>query len=249
MAQLTAVILCAGRGTRIRDLTRAPKCLLEIDGHSLLQRQITALQRCGVDRIRVVTGYEQQMIRDHVNARIGGKGIEFVHNPDYEALGNTHSMWLGIRDVTSHCLIFDGDLLFPPSILQEFLRDGGNGFVVGDGSLDDIECAKALVDDTARVRLLVDKRAVTPVELERYRFVGEAMGIIGVPACEMIGLAARCETYLSAPEHGLDNWEKFFNVYLDERPYGFWQTKNADWTEIDTLDDFRKAGGVIPALS
>lgn len=60
---MRAVILAAGRGSRLGSLAEnRPKCLVELEGKPLLERQITALRRGGVDEIAVVCGYRAEMI-------------------------------------------------------------------------------------------------------------------------------------------------------------------------------------------
>lgn len=53
-----AVILAAGRGSRMRGLTaEKPKCLVELAGRPLLHWQMDALRAGGIDRLLVVRGY------------------------------------------------------------------------------------------------------------------------------------------------------------------------------------------------
>jgi len=60
---MRAVILAAGRGRRLRHLGGdRPKCLVELAGRPLIERQIAALRRGGVDEIGVVRGYHAAMI-------------------------------------------------------------------------------------------------------------------------------------------------------------------------------------------
>ena len=60
---MRAVILCAGRGRRLGPLGKGrPKCLVELDGKPLIERQIAALRRGGVNEIGVVRGYCGEMI-------------------------------------------------------------------------------------------------------------------------------------------------------------------------------------------
>jgi choline kinase len=60
---MRAVILAAGRGSRLGHLgDDRPKCLVELEGRPLIQRQIAALRRGGVDEIGVVRGYRAEMI-------------------------------------------------------------------------------------------------------------------------------------------------------------------------------------------
>jgi choline kinase len=60
---IRAVILAAGRGRRLRHAGGdRPKCLVELAGKPLIERQIAALRRGGVDEIGVVRGYRAEMI-------------------------------------------------------------------------------------------------------------------------------------------------------------------------------------------
>jgi choline kinase len=60
---MRAVILAAGRGSRLGHLgDDRPKCFVELEGKPLIERQIAALRRGGVDEIGVVRGYRAEMI-------------------------------------------------------------------------------------------------------------------------------------------------------------------------------------------
>jgi len=60
---IRAVILAAGRGSRMGDLCEErPKCLVELEGASLIARQIIALRRGGASEIGAVRGYRAEMI-------------------------------------------------------------------------------------------------------------------------------------------------------------------------------------------
>jgi choline kinase len=60
---MRAVILAAGRGSRMGPLgDDRPKCLVELEGRPLLDRQIAALRRGGVDEIGIVRGYRADML-------------------------------------------------------------------------------------------------------------------------------------------------------------------------------------------
>jgi choline kinase len=63
---MKAVILAAGRGSRMKTLTaRQPKCLVRLAGKPLLFWQLSALAAAGVDNIAVVAGYCGEMIREY----------------------------------------------------------------------------------------------------------------------------------------------------------------------------------------
>ena len=54
---MKAIILAAGKGTRLRPLTNSkPKCLVELAGKSLLEHQLDTLFECGITDIHVIGG-------------------------------------------------------------------------------------------------------------------------------------------------------------------------------------------------
>ena len=55
---MNAIILAAGRGSRMKNLTSdKPKCLVQLNGKTLIQWQLDALNQAGISNIAVVTGY------------------------------------------------------------------------------------------------------------------------------------------------------------------------------------------------
>ncbi|MBF0179869.1 MAG: phosphocholine cytidylyltransferase family protein [Magnetococcales bacterium] len=71
---MRAVILAAGRGSRMGSLTgERPKCLVELRGRPLLEWQLAALNEAGIGAIALVTGYRREML-------VGRVATEF-HNP------------------------------------------------------------------------------------------------------------------------------------------------------------------------
>ena len=66
--KIKAVILAAGVGSRIRPLTdNCPKCLLEIEGNTVLEMMISHIQDCGINEVLFVVGYLQEKIKEYVN--------------------------------------------------------------------------------------------------------------------------------------------------------------------------------------
>ena len=60
---MKAIIIAAGTGSRLNPLTDdKPKCMLELNGKTLLQYQIEALRGAGIDRIVLIKGYRKEML-------------------------------------------------------------------------------------------------------------------------------------------------------------------------------------------
>jgi choline kinase len=71
---MKAIILAAGRGSRMKTLTdEQPKCLTELRGRTLLDWQLAALRGAGIAEIAIVTGYRRETLAD--------RGLVEFHNP------------------------------------------------------------------------------------------------------------------------------------------------------------------------
>ena len=63
---MKAIILAAGRGSRMGNLTEEkPKCLIDFRGRPLLNWQLEAITRAGVSDVALVTGYKSDLFGDY----------------------------------------------------------------------------------------------------------------------------------------------------------------------------------------
>jgi choline kinase len=101
-----AVILAAGRGSRLHDVTgNGNKCLAPIGGSTLLGRQIQALTACGIDAITVVAGFRAEDVR-----RACGTKVSFVINREYESTNSLYSLWLAQEQIADGFVVLNGDV-------------------------------------------------------------------------------------------------------------------------------------------
>lgn len=117
---MRAVILAAGRGSRMDDLTAdRPKCLVEIEGRTLLDRQVRALTLGGVDEVGIVTGWCAEAF--------GDTGAVHFHNPRWaettmvESLA-TAAAWLDREPV----LVSYGDIVYSPATVRRLAAVEGD---------------------------------------------------------------------------------------------------------------------------
>lgn len=60
---MKAIILAAGRGSRMKELTdNQPKCLVKLQGKPLIEWQLEAIRSAGITKIAIVTGYKKELI-------------------------------------------------------------------------------------------------------------------------------------------------------------------------------------------
>lgn len=123
----SAIILAAGRGSRLRTVTEKPKALLEIRGEVLIERLIKQLQAKGIDDITIVTGYRHKdfyYLEDKYD-------IELVYNKKWFCTNNIISFIKGFeahsRELSQYgTIILDADIYInDESIIQTKIDTSG----------------------------------------------------------------------------------------------------------------------------
>ena len=238
-----AIVLAAGRGSRMRGLTSEPKILLPVGRQTILERHLRIFVKLGIHTISLVVGYRKGEVIKAATAFASQLDLSYVWNEDYANKGNGYSLFLGIdKSAIGPVLIFDGDLVYSEEILRRFVdAEWANAMLVGKGSLDDIECAKTLVDASDAVRKTVDKRALTEQELEQYRFAGEAIGIMKFSAKYRAELVQLSRDFFSQERNLSLNWEHLMSRFFLNHHVSCHREESTDWIEIDTPEDYREA--------
>ncbi len=242
MSSLTALILAAGYGSRIADVTTDPKSLLKINEKSLMDWHFASLAAVGIKNVVVVTGYKREVLEDYLGKFNSDFNLSFAINDDYKVKGNTYSLYYGLEKVQNEFLLFDADLIYETAILKSFVQDqGANQILVGESSIDDIECAKTMIDNNGFVRMTIDKRAVSAEERTKYNFAGEAIGILKFSKSYRDDMFNECHKFLSDPKNISKNWEHVMNEFLFTHEMTIHQSASNKWVEIDNREDYTRA--------
>jgi choline kinase len=110
-----AVISAAGLGSRLGlDM---PKCLVELEGHSLIYYLLNLLG--DVPDVRIVVGFKEQQVIDYVRAI--RPDVTFVRNANYANSTNAYSLYLATRHLTEPYLSIDGDMYVEPESFFRFV--------------------------------------------------------------------------------------------------------------------------------
>lgn len=120
-----AIIAAAGLGSRLG--LGLPKCMIEIEGTTLISRMIRQLER-HVENIRVAVGYREEMIIEHL--RKNHPSTVIARNRDYRTTNTAHSHALAARHLQGKTLFLDGDLLIRPDSLSNFIASAANANVL-----------------------------------------------------------------------------------------------------------------------
>jgi len=126
-----AIILSAGQGSRLGHLVDdRPKCLIDFNGRSLLDRQLNALDANGVGEAVVVTGFHDELIDRALAARSGGPSVRTIFNPFFKVADNTGSLFMAREELTGDCLVWNGDTLVSRALMKRVVENDRGGICV-----------------------------------------------------------------------------------------------------------------------
>ena len=104
-----AVLLAAGRGTRMRELTsNLPKPMIEVRGKPVLEHIVEGLRGAGVTRFLAIVGYRAEVVRNHF-----GNQLEYVTQEIQDGTGRVVDLARDFADNEPFVLGY-GDILVDP---------------------------------------------------------------------------------------------------------------------------------------
>lgn len=122
---MQAIILAAGMGKRLGELTKAnTKCMVKVNGVTLIERVLRQLDLLDLNRIVLVIGYEGQKVRDYVSTLEISTKIEYVENKVYDKTNNIYSLALAKQQLQEDdTLLLESDLIFDSKMLDLILNN------------------------------------------------------------------------------------------------------------------------------
>lgn len=122
---LNAIILAAGYGSRIAELTTKPKCLLKIQNKTLLEHNINYLINIGITNIYISVGYQKNLIKRQLNKFKKKCKIYFVEINNFYTNGSSFSLYEVIKSQKkiSDTIFLHADNFYDPKILHEILNN------------------------------------------------------------------------------------------------------------------------------
>lgn len=175
---MKAIILAAGRGSRMKDKTDVlPKCLTRLWNKTLLDWQLNAINGAGINDIAIITGYRADEIRSRYPE------LNYFHNDVWDKTQMVATLmraapWL----TTDDCIVSYADIVYTSKAI-ELLRSSTADIAITyhtkfldlwkdrfDNPLDDIETFK-LDGDSNLVEIGRKAKALNEIE-------GQYMGLL-----------------------------------------------------------------------
>ena len=245
---MRAIILAAGSGLRLGQHTKdVPKALLDLNGKSILERQISLLREHGVNEIFVVTGYKRE--------KYVLKNVEYIFNPRYSETEQLASMMVARTKIFDDVLIIFGDIIFDSQILQQILASNDDIAIAIDLDWEKSynerpDNPKSLADKVLinQKKILRISAKVTSLDIEN-QTVGEFLGVIKLSANGSRTIIKKYEELEKSHVgrfHDANSLEKakladILQELIDSKIEISFIPVNGKWCEIDTPKDLERA--------
>ena len=252
---MKAIIIAAGQGQRLRPYTSdRPKCMVEIQGKSLIERQVEAYRRAGVTDIVVIRGY--------LAKRLQLPGVRYIDNPRFKENNILESLMCAREELVGDVLVSYGDITFHPDLVPALLEKQAPLMVVvdldwkkiyegrDDHPVDQAElCAaeEVAIDmnmPSAHRVLTLGKQVGEDVGIGEFiglaKISGPALGRL-VAYYDRALLRGREEPFQAAPTLRQAYLTDLLNEAIEGGEYihPFWI--RGGWREIDTVQDYERA--------
>lgn len=167
---MQAVILAAGMGKRLKELTKYnTKCMVRVNGVTLIERMLHQLECWNLTRIVVVIGYEGRKLQKYIEELEIKTPIVYIENKIYDRTNNIYSLALA-KDILCQddTLLLESDLIFEDSVIGELLHDERSTLALVDRyeSWMDGTCMK--LGEGGRIEAFISRKNFNFAESESY---------------------------------------------------------------------------------
>lgn len=244
-----AIIIAAGMGTRLMPLTEnKPKCMLEINGKTILQRQIDVFKECGFTDIIFIKGYKKEVINY--------PELKYYINTNYKNNNILESLFYAESEMNDEIVVSYSDIIFEKGVLEKLMQSRADISLIIDTDWlshykgryqHPVEEAEKVEVENGRVTKIT--KSISPTHTH-----GEFIGLTKFSAVGAEILKSNYQIvkklFGDKPFHDAVSVEKAYLTdmiqELIDRGYDIFSVDiGGGWAEIDTHEDLEKARNVI----
>lgn len=228
-----AIILAAGQSSRLHPLTiTIPKCLLKIGNTTILDYNLSILERAGIEDIVLLVGHQGHILEEKY-----GNRLECIFYEDYKKTNNLYTLNSAIRHLDQETLVMFSDVLIDFKTLKNIINSKS------DYNL--LVHQKDILEGTMKVKVRDDSIHEIGSHIPQTEADGNFVGIAKFSSNGTKVLRSKiksiCETKKMTQE--------YYTVVLNEIAFEGGQINfvnvETPWIEIDTIEDYEKARTVV----
>jgi choline kinase len=242
---MDGIILAAGMATRLKPLTNdKPKTLIEIKNKPIIKYIIDNLLFYNIKKILIVTGFQEEKIKNYIKNNYDSKKFVFITNKDYKKTNNAYSLLLTENFVNNDFILLDSDIIFEKEIIKLLLDNHSDGakFAIKKGKVLEEEM-KVIINEKNEI-VKIGK------EIDIKKSYGESIGIEYIPKNFVSPLFKTLkkriidekkinEFYENSFQEMINNGYKFFGIDIGK----------LEAIEIDYKEDLKKAEAICEKIN
>ena len=231
MSNMRAIILAAGRSTRMLPLTQdIPKCLLPIGEETILEYQLRLIRGNGISDIIIVNGFAAENVE-----KIAGNGIIYIYNKNFLTTNSIYSLFLAKDYLDSDVLLLNSDILVNKKLMSMLVDENFSNAIIVDFN-------KKLYDGEMNVKTSNGFVVEIGKNIPAKKADGESVQLckFGEQSAHLL----KNEIALLIENKHVDKFPAYaFKPVIEKIGLKAVDTESNNWFEIDTIDDYRTACG------
>lgn len=243
---MDAIILAAGMGKRLKNLTKdKTKCMITVNGITLIERMLSQLDKLNLNKIVLVVGYQSEKLIEFIATLKINTPIEYIHNNIYDKTNNIYSLYLAKQYLeTSDCLILESDLIFEDGILEDLVNDNRPNLALVDKFESWMDGTVVTIDNDDNILNFYTKDQFSFEEIKNYyktvntyKFSNEFSKHYYIPFLEAYIKSLGFNEYYEQVLKVISN--------LKDADIKVKRLNNKNWYEIDDIQDLNIAESIF----
>ncbi len=243
---MQAIILAAGMGKRLKDLTNdRTKCMVKVNGITLIERMLCQLDNLNLSKIIIVIGYHGNELKRHIKQLNIKTDIIFVENNVYYKTNNIYSLYLAKQYLLNeNTLLFESDLIFDDAVISKINESPYPNLVLVAKYESWMDGTVVKIDKNNEIKSFLDKKNFNFQEIDQYyktvniyKFSKDFSNTYYVPFLEAYSKALGNNEY----------YEQVLKVItlLENSWIKAIQLEDEKWYEIDDIQDLDIAESIF----
>ena len=229
---MKAIILAAGKGTRLKKYHNLPKGLLKFGKNkiSILERLCAILKKNKFKKIVIITGYKNKLIERKI-----GKVAQYIYYPGFRNNNNLQTLLAAKKELNEGFYCFFADLIFDEKIIKKLIEKKANACLTID--------TKKILSGTMRIKKKQDRIIGVGSHIPTKDGDGN---FIGIAKCSKPGALLLKSHLIREKNNKKDYYTHVINKIIEEKKIvNFFDCKRYFWKEIDTYKDLCDMKAVI----
>lgn len=172
---MQALMLAAGMGKRLKKYTaNNTKCMLKIQGKTLIERAIEALLEAGVTKLVLVVGYKGENLKKFLleeckNPKVKEMELKFIDNPIFDKTNNIYSLSLAKEEMANDdTILLESDLIYDYQLIKRLVDSKDENLVSVAKYEQWMDGTVIKIDENRNVLEFIEKKNFSFDELDEY---------------------------------------------------------------------------------